>query len=328
MTAQPLVTVLTPVYNGAEYLREALDSVASQDYANFEYVIVDNCSDDATPAIAAEFAARDPRVRIVRNPHLVGVIENHNIAFREISGESAYCKVLHADDRLEPGCLRAMVATGERHPLAGIIGAYSYWGDRVFPESIPADRALYPGPELCRRVLLGRFYPFLSPTSLMLRSEVIRTRDPFYQGSDLHADLAAYYEVLAHWDFAFVGEPLTMVRDHSDSLTSAQARPMNKLLASRLYMLTTYGPRYLETADYERMLERRLGRYYRYLARNLLARRERAFWTTHRDALADAGQPLDPWRLLYTVASRIIRRPRESIRTFVQGFGGDSHVRS
>ena len=56
MTAgQPLVSVVTPVYNGAEYLVECIESVVNQTYANWEYVIVDNCSTDDTLAIARRY---------------------------------------------------------------------------------------------------------------------------------------------------------------------------------------------------------------------------------------------------------------------------------
>ena len=61
-TQQPLVSVVTPVYNGQRFLHECIESVLSQTYRNWEYVIVDNVSDDDTVRIAEEFAGR-PRPR-------------------------------------------------------------------------------------------------------------------------------------------------------------------------------------------------------------------------------------------------------------------------
>ena len=75
---QPLVTVVTPVYNGEKYLAQSIESVLAQTYQNWEYVIVNNCSTDRSRAIAAHYAAKDSRVRIHDNTQFVGVIANYN----------------------------------------------------------------------------------------------------------------------------------------------------------------------------------------------------------------------------------------------------------
>jgi len=56
--AQPLVSVLTPVYNGKEFLAECIERVLAQAYSNWEYIIVNNCSKDRTLEIALEYAKR------------------------------------------------------------------------------------------------------------------------------------------------------------------------------------------------------------------------------------------------------------------------------
>ena len=98
---EPLVSILTPVYNGEAYLAACLESVQRQTYRNFRHVIINNCSTDATLEIAQQFAARDPRVTVVTNPEFVGIIENHNIAFRHVDPDAKYCKILSADDLLD-----------------------------------------------------------------------------------------------------------------------------------------------------------------------------------------------------------------------------------
>ena len=67
MTGGPLVSVVTPVYNGAAFVSECIESVLAQTYENWEYVIVDNCSTDGTAEIAAGYASSDPRIRLVAN---------------------------------------------------------------------------------------------------------------------------------------------------------------------------------------------------------------------------------------------------------------------
>src|SRR5439155_14855095 len=100
--SQPLVSVVTPVYNGEKYLSECIESVLAQTYQNWEYIIVNNCSTDNSLEIAQGYAKKDPRIGIHNNPEFVGVIQNHNIAFRQVASASKYCKVVHADDWLFP----------------------------------------------------------------------------------------------------------------------------------------------------------------------------------------------------------------------------------
>jgi glycosyltransferase involved in cell wall biosynthesis len=74
--AYPLVSVVTPVYNGEAYLRECVESVLSQTYTNWDYTIVNNCSTDGTLGIAEEYARRDSRIRVLSNETLVRVFQN------------------------------------------------------------------------------------------------------------------------------------------------------------------------------------------------------------------------------------------------------------
>ncbi len=83
----PLVSIGLPVFNEEEHLRGALDSLLGQDYGNLEVVICDNASTDRTPAICAEYAARDPRVRYHRNETNIGGIDNFNRVFELARGE-------------------------------------------------------------------------------------------------------------------------------------------------------------------------------------------------------------------------------------------------
>ncbi|MCK7480584.1 MAG: glycosyltransferase [Candidatus Moduliflexus flocculans] len=103
------VSILTPVYNGEKFLRPCIESVLKQTHQDWEYVFVDNCSEDATPEIIREYARQDRRIRIVTNESFVGIIENHNIAFSQMSPKADYCKVVQADDWIYPECLEKFV---------------------------------------------------------------------------------------------------------------------------------------------------------------------------------------------------------------------------
>jgi glycosyltransferase involved in cell wall biosynthesis len=83
----PRVSIGLPVYNGEKYLRPAVDSILQQDYTDFELIICDNASTDATPAICQEYAAKDPRIRYSRNTVNIGASGNYNRTFELARGE-------------------------------------------------------------------------------------------------------------------------------------------------------------------------------------------------------------------------------------------------
>lgn len=104
-SAHPFVSVVTPVYNGGKYISECIESVIDQTYTNWEYVILNNCSTDNTLEIAKKYARDDERIRIYNNDEFLKQIPNWNAALQKISGNSKYCKEVHADDWLVPECL-------------------------------------------------------------------------------------------------------------------------------------------------------------------------------------------------------------------------------
>jgi glycosyltransferase involved in cell wall biosynthesis len=83
----PRVSIGLPVYNGERYLRESIDSILAQTFQNFELVICDNASTDATARICEEYTERDPRVRYFRNARNIGGINNANLTFERSRGE-------------------------------------------------------------------------------------------------------------------------------------------------------------------------------------------------------------------------------------------------
>ncbi|BDE06287.1 glycosyl transferase [Vulcanimicrobium alpinum] len=96
----PLVSIGLPVYNGERFLREAIDSILAQTFTDFELIISDNASTDATNAICLEYAARDPRVRYVRNERNMGASYNYNRVTELSRGK--YIRHAAYDDVLAP----------------------------------------------------------------------------------------------------------------------------------------------------------------------------------------------------------------------------------
>jgi glycosyltransferase involved in cell wall biosynthesis len=110
----PRVTIGVPVYNGARFLAQTLDSLLAQSYRDFELCISDNASIDDTPAICEKYAALDSRIRYSRNARNLGSAGNLRRVV-EMS-HSAYFKLANADDVCAPELLSRCVAVLEREP--------------------------------------------------------------------------------------------------------------------------------------------------------------------------------------------------------------------
>jgi glycosyltransferase involved in cell wall biosynthesis len=169
-TDQPLVTVLTPAYNGGRFLRDCIESVLAQDYDNWHYVIVNNCSTDDTLEIAQQYAAQDKRIRVSTNSCFLSMPQNFNRAFSMVPRESSYFKVVCADDWLYARCLSTMVRFAEEHPTAGVISCYQRSGEQVRWAALPKEVRIVGGSEACRKVLLEAAAIFPAPTAALYRT--------------------------------------------------------------------------------------------------------------------------------------------------------------
>src|ERR671915_430558 len=99
-TLKPLVSIGLPVYNGANYLRKAVETILEQSYESLELIISDNASTDDTADICRDLSARDARIRVSRNAQNVGAARNYNIVFNAARGK--YFKWAAHDDVLAP----------------------------------------------------------------------------------------------------------------------------------------------------------------------------------------------------------------------------------
>jgi glycosyltransferase involved in cell wall biosynthesis len=111
---KPRVSVGLPVFNGEDYLAEALDSILAQIYSDFELIISDNASTDRTQEICRAYAAKDPRIRYYRNEQNLGAAKNYNRVFDLSSGE--YFKWVAHDDLCAPEFLERCIEVLDHEP--------------------------------------------------------------------------------------------------------------------------------------------------------------------------------------------------------------------
>lgn len=220
----PKISVLVPVFNGGDFLAECLDSILAQDFTDFELLIGDDCSTDATAEIVARYAARDPRIRSWRNAQNLGQAANLNHCLRAARGE--FIKVVFADDKLlAPHALRRMAAALADPAVtlvataAQIIDAAgrvletrnNFGGDGTHDGAATLVRCLERNANLIGEPSLTMFR----------RAQAARGYDErFIQ----HLDLELAFHLLARGRFAFIAEPLGAWRRHPAQQTEVTRR--------------------------------------------------------------------------------------------------------
>lgn len=284
-----VVSVVTPVYNGQAHLAECIESVLAQSLADWEYIILDNASSDATAQIIQRYATQDARIKYHRNDTTLPIIENWNTALRHIDPQSKYCKVVHADDILMPECLQKMVAVGDKHPSVNLIGAYRIDGVGVNMDSIPYPNDFISGAALAKDRFLGRVEDqFGSPSSVMYRANKVRKKPDFYDAANFHADTEVCIDLLRDGDYGFVHQALTYTRRHMGAESPA-ARKLGSHGVGRIIILQKFGHHFLTDAEYERALNMQLRFYYRFLASDLTRFKDPDFRQYHKSFLHDSG---------------------------------------
>jgi len=298
----PLVSVVTPFYNTRDYLAECIESVLAQTYPNWEYVLVDNWSTDGSGDIANRYAARFPdKIRFIRTDSFLSQVQNYNFALSRISPESKYCKVVQADDFLFPECLRLMVEAAEHDSTIGVVGSYSLEGRYVAFDGLPYPSPLVTGSAIGRLFFLDNVYLFGSPTQLLLRSDLIRNRTPFYDEAYApFEDVAAAFGFLTQCNFAFVHQVLTFTRRDNPSAMGAISN-LDYVEPFNLLMLRAFGRKYLSPVEYEQQLQKKERIYADVLVNRAICLRGKDFWNFHRGMLGRMGYSLKSphvWRLL------------------------------
>jgi len=308
--SQPLVSVVTPFYNGAAYLPQCIESVLGQSYSTFEYILSDNCSTDGSGEIAERYARSDPRIRLVRQSQFLSQVQHYNRAMSEIVQDSAYCKMVQADDCIFPECLRLMVQAFEQSPSIGLVSAYDLKGNVVRGSGLPYPMPVLPGKEMARMYLRTGLHVFGSPTTVMYRSSLVRDSQPFYEESRLHEDTEKCVEILEHWDFAFVHQVLSFLRLGNESITGGW-RTFNPDALDRYIIVQRYAHRFLDPREGAAVRKRTKQAYYRMLAHSALRLRGSDFWEYHQGGLRTVGATFDRpylalqigWELLELVAN-------------------------
>jgi GT2 family glycosyltransferase len=207
-THKPLVSVLVPVYNGANHLRESLDSIVAIRYAPLEIIVLDDASTDGTPAIVASYG---DRVRSVRHPRNLGQFGNVNTGLALARGE--FVAVFHADDVYEADIVAREVEFLLAHPEVGAV----FCLDKFIDANGVEYGRLTPPPEVQGVVVLD--YTALLEVLLQRKNTILRAPGAMVRRS-VYADVGGFdpsYEIgadLEMWLRIAKRHPLGLLHEH------------------------------------------------------------------------------------------------------------------
>lgn len=322
---QPLVSIVTPFYNTADYLAECIESVLAQTYGNWEYVLVNNCSTDGSDVIAEQYARQDERVHLVHNTTFLTQVQNYNHALAQIDPAGKYCKIVQADDMILPECVARMVAVAESDPTIGIVSAYRLCGTTVRNVGLRYPEQKYDGRAVCRTQLVHGGNYFGSPTSLLIRSAIVREKAPLYREDLFFEDTAACFEILKTWNFGFVHQIESWEREDNESISSEIRRYDSAFQLAKFIMVAEYGRFFFPEPEFQKVHGRIQRAYFRHLARHLLHRRDDSFWQYHTEGMATVHYRLRRQALVkYFLAELldIALDPLRRLRRMVPRVGG------
>ena len=206
MSRIPAVSVIMTVFNSHTYLTQAIDSIRQQTLDDFEFVIVDDGSEDDSAAVLAS-AKSDPRIRVISQPHR-GRVSALNLAWREAQG--TYIANLDADDMAEADRLEKQVEFLRLHPGIGLLGTAC----RVLEEDTWNGVIWrYPNSNIELRNALIRFNPFVH-SSAMIPRKVLKEVGGYNTSLNVAVDYELWARIACSYELANLNEVLTVKRRH------------------------------------------------------------------------------------------------------------------
>jgi hypothetical protein len=220
---EPIVTIGMPTFNDEKYIEKALADLLAQKFSNFELIISDNCSTDATSEICGRYASLDPRIRYVRQSENIGAGNNFLYVLAEAKTE--FFMWAAADDRWHPDFLRCLVPALQADARRVVAFCPYQFIDEV-EKPIGGSRRF----DFSGRTILGRLLRFCWTWDdgfcygLYRRKLMADTRFWYYGGANSNISINLAYPILVFYltrgDYVCVGQdPLWYNRLHTQSTT-------------------------------------------------------------------------------------------------------------
>lgn len=230
----PKVSVCVPTYNGARYIIDCFESILAQTWQDFEIVVVDDGSSDATVKICSDFARRDPRIRVERNQHNLGLVGNWQRCVE--LARAPWIKFVFQDDTLRPDGLAVLMAaaiSGNGAPLVfgrrGFIfeaGTTATTAEvyelgargvaQLFPEDGNMDAQHF------SRIVLANLTTNIvgEPVAVLFRRDMIDAVGSFHPDVAIFCDMEFWARVGTRFGVAHISDTVADFRVHGESTTA------------------------------------------------------------------------------------------------------------
>lgn len=242
----PKISVCIPTFNGADYLRQAVESVLVQNNQNYEIVIVDNSSVDHTVSVIEDLKKKsDGRIHFYQNNKNIGLAANLNKCLEYAQGE--YIKFLCVDDLLLPECLEKMSAALDIHQSVTLVcGGRIYINEaneKLGFKRYASKSIIVPGNKAISRCLYGKCY-IGEPSAVMFRKKDLTGF--FREDLPQLMDMEMWFQLLENGELLSIENPLCSIRLHSEQMTYKNIRS-GKLLDDNVKLFDSYSQKpYLE----------------------------------------------------------------------------------
>lgn len=237
------LSVVMPVYNQAETLPAAVNSILGQSFKDFAFVIVDDYSTDETPLLLCRFAGRDERIKIITNSRHLGLTKSLNLGWR--AAKTKFIARMDGDDLALPSRLKKQRDYLIRHPKISLLGT----GVRLIdPAGRPLRQKLLPiDPQAIRRQILS-FCPFIHPTWMLPRS-ILMEMEGYNEDFPYTQDYELALRIVSRYPAANLPELLLDYRVNNPSAISLKQLKQQEALAikARWLAIIKYGYSWTES---------------------------------------------------------------------------------
>ena len=227
----PKVSVVMSVFDGEAYLAEAIDSILHQTFEDFEFIIVNDGSRDASSEIIQEYAEQDTRIQVISMNQNVGLSRALNMGIEQAQGQ--YIARMDSDDNSLPSRLQQQVNYLDNHPEVGVLGSRMQVVDEskrpLFTFDVPLEHSM-----IVWNLFFG--WTFAHP-SIIIRSDELAQVGRYDETITVAQDVDLWSRLVGQTRFANLPDELLLYRSHKKSTSIEKAEHQNVILHTTLKRL-------------------------------------------------------------------------------------------
>lgn len=234
------VSIIIPTYNYGKYLKQSLDSVLAQDYAEYEIILIDDGSTDDTSEIGKAYAEKHTHLKYIRNRVNSGIIDSVNIGMKASGG--AYFHFFGSDDLYLPGFLSQSMHAFKNHPSLKLVFSdvtyfpdnleFSHQGKRIKSKT---QATLFSPEKLIETCRLHGFQ--VVGTTCIVKREYVESNGGFDPCLANLCDWYLFHKIALSEGVGYIPETLIAMRQHPETFTSRVKRNKKRRRATYHHLL-------------------------------------------------------------------------------------------